>query len=225
LCHCRNRPKARPLDGANNVALGYRAGQNVTTGSYNITIGTGVLGQAGEANTTRIVKTTQKKTFIGGISGKTVPSGVGVIINSQGQLGTIQSSAQFKDDIKSMDKASEALLKLKPVTFHYKKELDPDKMPQFGLIAEEVEKIAPDLVVKNDEGKVSTVRYEAVNAMLLNEFLKEHAIVQRQKTEIADLKSMAGKQQKQIEALTMAVEKVNDRIGLQKSAPRVTANQ
>src|SRR4029077_13096176 len=116
----------------------------------------------------------QQKTFIAGISGKTVASGVGVIINSQGQLGTVQSSARFKDDIKPMDQTSEALLKLKPVTFRYKKELDPDKIPQFGLIAEEVENINPDLVVRDDVGDVTTVRYEAVNAMLLNEFLKEH---------------------------------------------------
>ena len=151
---------------------------------------------AGEANTIRIGKSgTQQKTFVAGIYGKTVASGVGVIINSTGQLGTVQSSARFKDDIKPMDKASEAVLKLKPVTFRYKEELDPEKIPQFGLIAEDVEKVTPDLVGRDEHGKISTVRYEAVNAMLLNEFLKEHRkvdeqsrLIQEQEATIRELK-------------------------------------
>src|SRR5207248_4090407 len=119
--------------GSNNTAFGFLAGQNLTTGSNNIDIGANVPGSAGEANTIRIGKSgTQQKTFIAGISGKTVASGIGVIINAQGQLGTIQSSARFKDNIKPMDKASEAILQLKPVTFRYKEEVDPDKIPQFG---------------------------------------------------------------------------------------------
>ena len=126
----------------------------------------------------------------------------------------MQSSARYKDDIRPIDRASEALLKLNPVTFRYKEELDPDKIPQFGLIAEEVEKVSPDLVVRNEEGKVMTVRYEAVNAMLVNEFLKEHTTVQQQKAEIAGLKSLTGTQQKQIEALTAAVQKVNEKVEL-----------
>src|SRR5216110_1165756 len=97
-----------------------------------------------------------------------------VVVNGSGRLGTVASSQRFKDDIKPMDKASEAILALKPVTFHYKKEVDPDGIPQFGLVAEQVEKVDPDLVARDEEGKVYTVRYEAVNAMLLNEFLKEH---------------------------------------------------
>jgi hypothetical protein len=194
--------------GFNNVALGYQAGLNLTSGSNNIVIGAGVLGTAGEANTTRIGKTTQKKTFIGGISGKTVASGVGVIVNSQGQLGTIQSSARFKDDIKPMDQASEALLKLKPVTFRYKEELDPDKIPQFGLIAEQVENINPDLVVHDEDGKINTVRYEAVNAMLLNEFLKEHRKVEELKMMLAKLESRDLVQQEQINALKAGLQRV-----------------
>src|SRR5438477_327268 len=161
--------------GSNNVALGFSAGNKLTTGSNNIDVGANVLGAAGEANTIRIGKVgTQQKAFVAGIYGKTVASGVGVMINSSGQLGTVQSSARFKQDIKPMEKASEALLKLKPVTFRYKEELDPDGIPQFGLIAEEVEKINPDLVVRDEKGIITTVRYDAVNAMLLNEFLKEH---------------------------------------------------
>jgi Chaperone of endosialidase len=183
--------------GSNNIALGTSAGANLTTGSNNIVIGANVLGKAGEANTTRIGKTTQAKTFIGGIYNKTVASGVGVIINSSGQLGTVQSSARYKDDIKPMDKASEPILALKPVTFRYKEELDPDHIPQVGLIAEEVEKVNPELVVRDEEGKVMTVRYEAVNAMLLNEFLKEHRRVQELEKRIQALAATVGKMRDQ----------------------------
>src|SRR5262249_22428108 len=136
--------------GNNNIAIGSSAGSALTTGSNNIDIG--APGVAGEANAIRIGKSaTQTKTFIAGISGKTVANGVGVLINSSGQLGTVQSSASFKDDIKSMDKASEAILALKPVTFRYKKELDPDGVPQFGLVAEQVEKVNPDLVARDEK--------------------------------------------------------------------------
>ena len=195
-------------NGSNNVGLGFQAGQNLTTGSNNIIIGAGVLGVVGDANTTRIGKTTTKKTFISGISGKTVAGGVGVIVNSQGQLGTIQSSARFKDDIRPMDQTSEALLKLRPVTFRYKEELDPDKIPQFGLIAEQVENINPDLVVHDEDGKISTVRYEAVNAMLLNEFLKEHRKVEELKMMLAKQESRDLVQQKQINALKAGLQRV-----------------
>jgi len=144
---------------------------------------------------------TQTATFVAGIRGVTVASGIGVIIGSNGQLGTVTSSARFKEAIKPMDKASEAILALKPVTFRYKHDLDPDGVPQFGLVAEQVEKVNPDLVVRDEDGKVSTVRYEAVNAMLLNEFLKEHRKVEEQGATIA-------RQQKQIEALTAGLQKV-----------------
>jgi Chaperone of endosialidase len=207
--------------GTNNVAVGFQAGNSLTTGSNNIVIGAGVLGKAGEANTTRIGKTTQAKTYIGGIYNKTIASGVGVIVNSSGQLGTVQSSARYKDDIKPMNKASEAILALKPVTFRYKEQLDPDHIPQFGLIAEEVEKIDPDLVARDEEGKVTTVRYEAVNAMLLNEFLKAHkkleaqeTIIDQQQNQIAAQKLTAEQQQKQITALTAAVQRVSDQLEL-----------
>ena len=109
-----------------------------------------------------------------GISGKVVPAGVCVVVGANGKLGTVVSSKRFKEEIKPMDKASEAILSLEPVTFRYKHELDPNDIPQFGLVAEEVEKVNPDLVARDEKGKAYTVRYEAVNAMLLNEFLKEH---------------------------------------------------
>src|SRR5207249_7811208 len=130
---------------------------------------------------------TQTKTFIAGINGTAV-MGAAVKVSASGQLGTAPSSARFKEEIRPMDKASEAILALKPVTFRYKKEIDPEATPQFGLVAEDVEKVNPDLVVRNPNGKPYTVRYDAVNAMLLNEFLKEHRHVQEQQATIAQLK-------------------------------------
>jgi septal ring factor EnvC (AmiA/AmiB activator) len=201
-------------------------------------IGANVLGVAGEANTIRIGKQgTQRSTFIAGIFGTAV-SGSTVVVNSSGKLGVAASSAGFKEAIKPMDKASEALLALKPVTFRYKKELDPEGIPQFGLVAEQVEKVNPDLVARDSEGKVYTVRYEAVNAMLLNEFLKERRNVTEQQSTIAELKATvaqqqkqiaaqqatAAQQQKQIEALTATVRKVSDQIALSKPAPQLVAN-
>src|SRR6266567_7339555 len=128
--------------GSNNIALGYQAGQNLTTGSNNIDIGN--LGKAGESDYIRIgTKGTQTHTLIAGISGATVAGGVGVIIDTNGHLGTAVSSERFKDKVKPMDKASEVILALKPVTFRYKKELDPAGIPQFGLVAEQVAKVDP----------------------------------------------------------------------------------
>ena len=127
-----------------------------------------------------------------------------------------------------MDKASEAILALKPVTFRYKHELDPIGIPQFGLIAEDVEKVNPDLVARDDEGKPYTIRYEAVNAMLLNEFLKEHRKVQEQGATIAqqrrDFEMAIAKQQKQIEALTAGLQTVSVQLELTKSAPQTVLN-
>jgi uncharacterized coiled-coil protein SlyX len=207
--------------GGSNIALGYLAGQNLTTGSNNIDIGN--EGVAAEANTMRI-GTTQKKTFIAGIHGATASGGAAVFVNASGELGTLTSSARFKEAIKPMDKASESILALKPVTFRYKQELDPDKIPQFGLIAEEVEKVNPDLVVRDQDGKVNSVRYEAVNAMLLNEFLKEHRNVAEQQSTIAELKTTVAQQQKQIEALTTTVRKVSERVELTAPALPIAAN-
>ena len=154
-------------------------------------------------------------------------NGVGVIVGTTGQLGTVVSSARFKEAIKPMDNASEAVLALKPVTFRYKQELDPDAIPQFGLIAEQVEKVNPDLVVRGEDGKVMTVRYEAVNAMLLNEFLKAHRKLEEQQTTIAQQQKQieaqhatAAQQRKQIEALTATVRKVSDRLELNKADAR-----
>ena len=117
-----------------------------------------------------------------------------------------------------MDKTSEAILALKPVSFRYKEELDPDHVPQFGLIAEEVEKVNPDLVVRDEDGKVMTVRYDAVNAMLLNEFLKEHHKVEQQAAAIAQLR-------KQVETLSAGLQKVNAKVEMSKAELQLTANE
>jgi hypothetical protein len=211
--------------GSLNAALGDRAGLNLTTGSNNIVIGAGVLGAAGDANTIRIGKSgTQQRTFVAGIYGKTANGGVGVFINSNGQLGTVQSSARYKQDIKPMDKASEAILALKPVTFCYKKEIDPEATPQFGLVAEDVEKVNPDLVVRDDQGKPFTVRYEAVNAMLLNEFLKEHRKVQELEATVAEQKKGMQVLTRRLEEQVAEIQKINTKIDLNEAGSRTIAS-
>jgi hypothetical protein len=212
--------------GNNNIALGDSAGVNLTTGSNNIDIGN--VGGAGESSTIRIGGSSQTNTYIGGINGVTVAGGIGVVVDSSGHLGTTTSSARFKDEVKPMDKISEAILALKPVTFRYKKELDPKSTPQFGLVAEDVEKVNPDLVARDDQGKPYTVRYEAVNAMLLNEFLKEHRKVEEQGATIMQLKTelqaTATRQQKQIEALTEGLQKVSVQLELSNATPQTVSN-
>jgi hypothetical protein len=181
-----------------NTALGYFAGSNVT-GDNNIDIGNN--GLAADSETIRIgIQGLHGATYIAGIRGATVASGVTVVAGTNGHLGTMTSSRRFKEEIKPMDKASEAVLALKPVTFRYKKELDPNGIPQFGLVAEEVEKVNPDLVACDAKGEVFTVRYEAVNAMLLNEFLKEHKKVEEQDTSIARLQATVAQQQHEFRA-------------------------
>src|SRR5206468_1981168 len=166
--------------GNDNIAVGNFAGFNLDTGDNNIDIGN--EGNAGESNTIRIgTAGTHTATFIAGISGTPVV-GDTVVVDANGQLGTAMSSARFKKDIKPMDKVSEAILALKPVTFQYK--ADSKGTPQFGLIAEEVAKVDSDLVVRDRKGEIYSVRYEAVNAMLLNEFLKEHRKVEEQNSKI-----------------------------------------
>ncbi len=190
--------------GNENIALGNFAGSNLTTGDNNIDIGN--QGVPTEANTIRIgTQATQTKTFIAGITGAGV-MGVAVKVNAAGQLGTAPSSQRFKTEIKPMDKASAAILALKPVTFHYKKEFDPQGIPQFGLVAEDVAKVNPDLVARDENGEIYTVRYEAVNAMLLNEFLKEHRTVQGQQKEIDALKAELKEQKTLLQQVSAKIE-------------------
>jgi hypothetical protein len=181
--------------GSNNIFVGASAGYNVqSNGGNNIEIG--AMGKALDQGNIRIgTKGLQNNVQIAGIYGRTVPQGVPVVADNFGHLGTVTSSARFKEDIQPMDKASEAILSLNPVIFHYKNELDPKGISQFGLVAEQVEKVNPELVAYDDYGKPYTVRYEAVNAMLLNEFLKQHRKVAEQEAAITDLKSTVAQQQ------------------------------
>jgi hypothetical protein len=207
----------RHSTGGENIALGTNAGSNLTTGNSNIYIGNS--GESAESSTIRI-GFDQDRTFIAGISGVAV-SGAGVVVNASGQLGVAASSARFKKDIKPMDKASKAILGLKPVSFHYKKDIDAAGTSQFGLVAEEVEKVNPDLVVHDKEGKPFTVRYDAVNAMLLNEFLKEHRKVEK-------LEALVAQQRKDFEAaltdLKGQIQKVSAQLELNKPAPQTVLN-
>jgi hypothetical protein len=201
--------------GSGNTVLGFNAGDSVTTANNVICIGANVAG----ANVSN-------SCFIGNIFGADATGGDPVFITTNGKLGTINppSSARFKEEIKPMSKASEAILALKPVTFRYKKEFDPNGVPQFGLVAEEVERVSPDLVKRDRDGKLQTVRYDAVNAMLLNEFLKEHGTVE-------ELQANAAEQQKEIKALATIVkeqaarlEKVTAQLEASRIAAQVVAN-
>jgi hypothetical protein len=209
--------------GNRNIALGFHAGKNLTVGSDNIAIGN--PGIRDEFGVIRIGNAERHiSTYIAGINGITVAGGVTVVVDTSGHLGTMTSSARFKENMQPMDKASEAILALRPVTFRYKHEFDPKGIPQFGLVAEQVEKVNPDLVARDDEGKPFTVRYEAVNAMLLNEFLKEHL-----KVELQDRN--AQEQQKEIDALKAElkeqrslIQKVSAQLELSSAAPQTVLN-
>jgi Chaperone of endosialidase len=208
--------------GSENTALGLDAGNGVTTATNVICIG--ALG-ADVSNSC----------FIGNIRDVTTqnPDAVPVVIDSAGQLGTASSSRRFKKEIKPMDKASEAILALKPVTFHYKS--DTKDTPQFGLIAEDVAEVNPDLVVRDKNGEIYTVRYDAVNAMLLNEFLKEHHTVQEQQATITQLESTVAEQKKDFQATVAQltarldeqasqIQRVSAQLEASKPAPQVVNN-
>ena len=221
--------------GSYNVGLA--GGFNLTNGDFNIDIGND--GEAGESGTIRIGSfCCQSRAFIAGISGVTVSGGATVYVKSDGQLGTNTSSARFKQDIRNMDKASETLLGLRPVTFRYKQELDPEGIAQFGLIAEEVEQVNPDLVVRDENGKAYSVRYDQVNAMLLNEFLKEHRKVEQQSSllenqacKIQEQETMIAELKKEVETVVVRlkeqdskIQEVKTEIEMSKSAPQIAGN-
>jgi hypothetical protein len=181
--------------GNGNIGIGGNAGLNATTGDHNIYIGQGVQGVAGESD----------HTYIRNIQDTTV-AGVGtdfVSINlTTGLLGHPSASQRYKEDIKPMEKASEAIYRLKPVTFRYKKEVNPTQALEYGLVAEDVAKVDPNLAIRDGKGQIESVRYMMVYNMMLNEFLKEHQTVQELKTTVA-------KQKKQIDALTAGLQKVS----------------
>ena len=222
--------------GNNNTAIGYVAGLNIT-GSGNVCIGQGVVGVAGEDNTIRIRNVYTTVQPVVGIDPDLVT------VDSSGRLGRGNvSSRRYKHDIKPMDNASEAILALKPVTFRYNKEFDPTQTLAFGLIAEEVAEVYPDLVGRNPEGQPESVRYEQINAMLLNEFLKEHGTVQELKSTAAkqeatiaqqgkDLQATIAKQQEEIQALTASlkeqaaqIQKVSAQLEASRPTPKVVLN-
>ena len=202
--------------GNNTTGIGYYAGHDVT-GDGNVCIGANVFGAAGVDNTTWIRNVYDS-----------VATARAVYVNANNKIGTLASSRRYKNEIRPMAKASEAIFSLRPVSFRYKKEVDPKSLLSFGLIAEEVAEVDPDLVTPDRDGKPETVRYEAVNAMLLNEFLKEHRKNGEQEATIAQLKqdfqSRLADQQKQIEALTTGLQKVSAQIEASKPAPRVVNN-
>ena len=226
--------------GNNNTAVGWRTGDGITTGSGNIFIGV-------QAGATAPMSGTYNNTILLGITGDSnanapsgrcyighirdvAPSGPGVnefvIIDPDGQLGSIPSARRFKKDIEPMNQASEDLLKLKPVTFHYKNQDGKnDKTPQFGLVAEDVEQVNRDLVVYDKEGQLRSVRYDAVYIMVVNEFLKEHKKVEEQQASITDLKSTVTLLTAQLKEQAAQIQKVSAQLEASKPAPKVVANK
>ena len=202
---------AENTTGRQNTAIGFQAGLEVSTAANVICIGANVAG----ANVSN-------SCYIGNIFNRSSPSGLEVFVNSDGKLGTTMSSRRFKEDIKPMDQASEAILALQPVTFRYKKDFDPTGTAQFGLVAEDVAKVNPDLVVQDKEGKPYSVRYDQVNAMLLNEFLKEHRKVEQLSK---NFESKLAEQQKQIEALTASLRKVSAQFAMSRPAPQIVVKE
>ena len=199
-----------------NIAIGYGAGSAVTSADSVIAIGTPGANVSNSC-------------YIGGIAGQTVGAGgTTCYVDNDGKLGVFLSARRFKTDIADMGTASEALLALRPVTFHYKPELDKTGIPQFGLVAEEVARVDPDLVTHNAKGELSTVRYEAVNAMLLNEFLKEHRKVQEQEARITQLKkdfrATVTQLTARLDEQASQIQKVSAQLEASKPAPQVVNN-
>jgi trimeric autotransporter adhesin len=216
--------------GSSNVLVGPDIGANLVTGSGNVYIGDTVSGPTDEFGFIRIqdsntpIAGTTSKVMIGGISGATVGAGALLVrVNAAGQLGTAVSSARFKTDIKSMDKSSEAIFSLRPVTYRLKG--DETNTPNWGLIAEEVAKVNPDLIVKDAKGEILTVRDEQINFMLLNEFLKEHKKVEAQQATISELKNEVQTVVAQLKEQAAQIQKVSAQLEVSKPAPQVVVNK
>jgi hypothetical protein len=197
--------------GNDNTAIGFQAGINSSTGSNNVYIGSMIGGVAGESNAC----------YIASIFNQTSANGAPVLINSFNKLGVATSSKRFKNDIKPMDKASETIFALQPVTFRYKKNLDPEGTPQFGLVAEDVQNVSPALVVRDKEGKPYSVRYDQVNAMLLNEFLKEHKAFVKEQRKVQSLEAALDAVNQRLKEQEAKIEKVSAQIQMNKPAPQV----
>jgi hypothetical protein len=211
--------------GTGNTAIGTSALLSNTTGNFNV--GLGEEGGAAVHTASHVIcigaigDDVSDSCYIGNIFGATSPNGVAVLVNSDGRLGTVTSSKRFKEDIEPMGKISETLFSLKPVTFHYKKELDPACRAQFGLVAEDVERISPELVVRDKEGKPYSVRYDQVNAMLLNEFLKEHLKVEEL---TKDFQATVAQLTARLDEQAAQIQKVSAQLESSKPAPQVVNN-
>jgi hypothetical protein len=207
--------------GDGNTAIGFNALHNNSTGTSNTAVG--ISAGIGITTASNVIcigaegADVDDSCYVGNIFNQTAVLGIPVFIDSSNKLGTITSSKRFKEDIRPMGEASEVILALKPVTFRYKKEIDPAGTEQVGLVAEDVEKANPDLIVRDKDGKPHSVRYDQVNAMLLNEFLKEHRKNEKQEATIA-------RQQKQIEALTAGLQKVRAQLEVSKPASQTVLN-
>jgi len=200
------------FSGGSNTAVGDSAGFNIT-GSGNVCIGAGMNGFAGENNITRIRNVYES-----------AATERAVYVTSDNRIGTLVSSRRYKDDIRPMEESSKTIHSLRPVRFRYKKEVDPTRSLCFGLIAEDVAKASPELVTLDREGRPQTVRYEAINAMLLNEFLKEHRRVESQESRIQQQEATIACQQKQIDALSAGLQKVTARLEMREAAPQTVLN-
>ena len=212
--------------GTNNIAVGAAAGLFQRAGSNNIYIGD--IGVEGESNVIAIGAAPPSgvaytRAYIGGVYDAIVANRQ-VYVNSDGQLGTLASSRRYKKQIKPMDNASEALFALKPVTFRYKQEIDPSHKLSFGLVAEEVAQVSTDLISRDKKGKPQTVRYEAVNAMLLNEFLKEHRKIEEQQATITELKKAIARLAARDEEQAAQIQKVSAQLEASKPAPQMVNN-
>ena len=203
--------------GDSNVALGMNAGSNATTGDGNVYIGTGMDGVAGEANHTYIRNINRSAVNGGG-------TGTVRIYLATGLLGHETSSRRYKTNISPIGKASEAIFALKPVTYQYKKEIDPSQSPAFGLIAEQVAEVNPNLVAHNSEGQPETVQYEMVNAMLLNEFLKEHRKNEKQEARIAELTAEVATLFTTVKEQAAQIRKVNTFLEIGKRGSQLAEN-
>jgi Chaperone of endosialidase len=207
-------------NGSGNIALGAFAGLN-TNGNFNILIGN--LGVFGESHTIRIgTQSDQTDAYISGVYTATAADRP-VYVDADGHLGTLSSSRRYKENIKAMEKESEALFALKPATFHYKK--DPASTRSFGLIAEEVAQVSPDLITRDEHGQPQTVRYEAVNAMLLNEFLKEHEAFLEEQRKVQRLEAALEAVNARLKEQDAKIEKISAQVKVSAATPQIVSNQ
>jgi hypothetical protein len=203
--------------GNSNTAIGSSAGFNATTGDGNVYVGAGMLGVAGENDHTYIRNINATSVSGGGTDTVTVNLTTGL-------LGHLSSSRRYKESIKAMENTSEAVYQLKPVTYRYKKEIDSTQSPAFGLIAEEVAKVSPDLVARNAEGQPESVHYEMVNAMLLNEFLKEHKAFLQEQSKVQKLEAALESVNERLKEQDTKIERVSAQLETNRPGPRTVVD-